>query len=166
MTTAASAPPRDAIGLRPCFYADEPFLQYLYATTREDELGAIPWPEDVKRRFLDMQFRAQKTHYEAFYPDCAFLVIELRGRPIGRLYVDRDDEDIHIVDIALAPEVRGRGIGRMLLEEILDEGRSTGRTVTIHVERANPARRLYDRLGFHQVDSNGLYDLMEWRPTR
>ena len=50
----------------------------------------------------------------------------------------------------------------MLMEEILEEGRSAGKRVTIHVEHDNPARRLYDRLGFQHVDTNGVYHLLEW----
>jgi ribosomal protein S18 acetylase RimI-like enzyme len=144
--------------------SDIPFLRHLYGTTREAEMRLVPWTPEQKSAFLDMQFTAQKTHYEQHYPDCAFLVIELEGQPIGRLYVDRGIDDIRITDIALLPEFRGRGIGRMLMEEILDEGRATGKRVTIHVEHDNPARRLYDRLGFQHVDTNGVYHLMEWCP--
>lgn len=159
----ASRPPRSAITFRPCRDDDVPFLRYVYGTTREDELRLVPWTEGEKDAFLDMQFHAQKTHYENFYPDCEFLVIELEGMPIGRLYIDRGEDDIGIIDIALTPEYRGRGIGRMLLEEILAEARVGGKKVTIYVEHFNPARRLYDRLGFRHIDTNGVYHLMEWR---
>ncbi len=90
-------------------------------------------------------------------------MIELDQMPIGRHYNDRGDDDIRITDIALLPEFRGRGIGRMLMEEILEESRTTRKRVTIHVEHDNPARHLYDRLGFRHVDTNGVYHLMEWR---
>ena len=43
----------------------------------------------AEQQFLEMQFTAQKSHYEEYCPDCEFLVIEMEGRPIGRLYVDR-----------------------------------------------------------------------------
>ena len=62
------------------------------------------------------------------------------------------------MDIALLPEYRGRGIGTALLEELLVEADATGRRVTIHVERFNPARRLYERLGFVEAgDPGGMY---------
>jgi ribosomal protein S18 acetylase RimI-like enzyme len=157
-------PPRSSIAFRRCTDADVPFLRHLYATTREEELRPVPWSDQQKREFLEMQFAAQKAHYEAFFPDCDFLVIELEGAPIGRLYVDRGD-DIRITDIALLPEFRRRGIGRMLIEEILAEGQSTGKSVSIHVEHYNPARHLYDRLGFRHVETNGVYHLLEWRPV-
>ena len=143
--------------------ADVPFLRHLYGTTRDEEMRLVPWTSEQKAAFLDMQFTAQKAHYEEFYPACEFLVIELDGAPIGRLYIDRRDDEIRLTDIALLPEYRRRGIGRLLLEEILDEGRATNKTVTIHVEHDNPARRLYDRLGFRHLDTNGIYHFMEWR---
>ena len=158
----AETPPREAVAFRACTPEDVPFLRYLYGTTREDELQVVPWNEEAKANFLDMQFRAQKYDYEEKYPESDFLVIELQGRPIGRLYIDRDPEEIRILDIALLPEYRGRGLGRVLLEEILAEGRSTGRRVTIYVEHYNPARHLYDRLGFQHVDTNGVYHYMVW----
>jgi ribosomal protein S18 acetylase RimI-like enzyme len=123
----------------------------------------VPWSDLQKEAFLDMQFRAQTEHYDAFYPEAEFLIIERGGMPIGRLYVNRRDDRIEIMDIALLPEHRGQGTGRMLLEEILAEARTKRQTVQIYVEHFNPARHLYDRLGFRQVDTNGVYHVMEWR---
>jgi ribosomal protein S18 acetylase RimI-like enzyme len=162
MTTAS--PPREAIRFRPATPDDVPFLRYLYGTTREDEMLRLAWTEEQKSEFLDMQFSAQKRHYEEFYAECEFLVIELEGERIGRLYIDRGETIIEIVDIALLPHHRGRGIGRVLLEEIIEEGRTSGRKVRIYVEHYNPARHLYDRLDFRHIDTNGVYHLMEWSP--
>jgi ribosomal protein S18 acetylase RimI-like enzyme len=89
-------------------------------------------------------------------------VIEKDGVSIGRLYVARWEREIRIMDIALLPEHRGAGIGTELLRELQDEARSAGKTLTIHVERFNPALRLYERLGFRQVEDKGVYLLMRW----
>jgi len=164
MTT--NLPPRDAITFRPCTPEDVPFLRHLYASTREDELrNVFQWTDEQKSVFLDMQFDAQKKHYDEFYADADFLVIELEGEPIGRLYIFRDAVVIEIVDIAILPAYRGRGIGRVLLEEIIAEGASTKRRVEIYVEHNNPARHLYDRLGFEHIDTNGVYHRMVWKPA-
>ena len=153
---------RDAIHYRPFTLEDVPFLRYLYGTTREDEMRMVPWTDEQKAQFLDMQFDAQKNHYEDYYGHAQFLVIETGGTSIGRLYVYRDEEEIHILDIALLPHYRGRGLGRILLQELLDEGRASRRKVTIYVEHFNPARHLYDRLGFKHIDTNGVYHFMVW----
>jgi ribosomal protein S18 acetylase RimI-like enzyme len=157
-----SIPRRDTIRYRAATPDDVPFFLYLYATTRIDEMNLVPWTDEQKAAFLQQQFFAQKAHYDEYYVDCQFLVIEMDGERIGRLYIDRDEQEIAIIDIALLPQFRGRGIGRMLMQEILDEARDTGKAVRIYVEHFNPARHLYDRLGFEHVDTNGVYHLMRW----
>ncbi len=67
------------------------------------------------------------------------------------------------MDIALLPEHRGRGIGTRLVQDVLDEARASGRSVSLHVEETNPAKRLYERMGFVDVEDRGVYILMEWR---
>jgi ribosomal protein S18 acetylase RimI-like enzyme len=52
-----------------------------------------------------------------------------------------------------------------LLKRILDEAGAAGKAVRIHVERNNPAMRLYERLGFQPVEEHGIYWLMEWKPS-
>ncbi len=112
-----------------------------------------------------MQFEAQTHHYDEHYSDAEFLMIEREGRPVGRLYLHRRDDEIRIVDIALLPEERRGGIGGRLLQQVLDEAAETGRMVRIHVEQNNPAMSLYNRLGFRKIDDLGVYHLMEWKPT-
>ena len=68
------------------------------------------------------------------------------------------------MDIALLPEHRGAGIGSAVLRGLLAEAAAAGKPVRIHVERLNPARRLYERLGFAPIEDKGVYYLMEWRP--
>lgn len=156
-----SAPASEQVLLRPERAADRTFLFDLYASTRAAEMAQLDWSPEHKGEFIAAQFHAQTTHYDDVYPDAERLVIESAGAPIGRLYVDRRDDEIEIVDIALVPAMRGRGIGRNLLQHIIDEGRVSRRRVRIYVEHFNPARGLYNRLGFRQVDSHGIYHLME-----
>lgn len=153
--------------LRPEEEADYEFLAELYASTRREEVAQVPWSDEEREAFLRWQFESQYRHYRQHYPACEFLVIEREdeGRPIGRLYVDRREDQIRLVDIALLPEHRGTGLGTALLRTLLDEGRERGLPVSIHVEYNNPALRLYRRLGFRHVDSNGVYYLMEWTPV-
>lgn len=156
---------RESVRFRAKTEEDNQFLLYLYATTRANEMQMVPWTNEEKVQFLTMQFHAQKDHYEKYYDECQFLVIETtEGEPIGRLYIDRKPDDIRIVDIALVPQHRGKGLGRVLLQEILDEAAANGQSVTIHVESYNPAFHLYDRLGFQEIDTNGVYKLMKWDP--
>jgi ribosomal protein S18 acetylase RimI-like enzyme len=152
------------LALRPITDEDRDLLYRIYASTREDELAQVAWDEDQKAAFLHMQFEAQHHYYHANYPDAQFQVILLDHEPAGRLYLHRWPREIRIVDIALLPDYRHRGIGSALLGEILAEADRGGLAVTIHVECFNPALRLYERLGFRKVEDKGVYYFMERRP--
>jgi RimJ/RimL family protein N-acetyltransferase len=144
---------------------DAPFLYEVYASTRQDELRPVPWTPAEKTAFLRQQFHAQHSHYQQHYPGARFDLIELEGRPIGRLYVDRRPDAVLIVDIALLPAHRGAGIGTGILRGLLAEAAAAGRPVRIHVEHNNPALRLYGRLGFVRIADHGVYYLMECPPA-
>ena len=154
------------VQLRPATRADRAFLVDLYAGTRADELALVNWDDATKRAFVVHQFSAQDDHYRANYPGATLDVIEVDGERAGRLYVHRGAADIRIMDIAVSPEFRGRGIGTALIEELIAEARSSGRRVSIHVEMQNPARGLYERLGFVPVGEHGVYVLMEWNQAK
>jgi GNAT superfamily N-acetyltransferase len=151
-----------SLSLRPITPEDESFLAALYASTRTEELAQTNWSEEQKAMFCRMQFNAQTTDYQRNYPDASFDVIERDGVAAGRLLVLRSEEKIHVIDIALMPEHRGAGIGTKFLRELQDEAKAAGKPLSIHVEQFNPARRLYDRLGFQQVEEKGVYLLLHW----
>ncbi|MEA3052384.1 MAG: hypothetical protein QOG72_1287 [Sphingomonadales bacterium] len=144
--------------------ADVPLLAAIYASTRLEEVASTGWPAEMQEQFLAHQADAQHRHYQRHYPDAEWLVIERGGEPIGRLYLEEWSNEIRLIDIALLPQARGGGIGGAILADVMDMSRAAGKALTIHVERNNPAMRLYLRLGFARIDEHGIYDLMEWRP--
>jgi ribosomal protein S18 acetylase RimI-like enzyme len=153
------------IGLRPVADDDRAFLLALYGSVREPELAHLPWDDATKRAFVEQQFTAQDEHYRSNYPGATLDVIEVDGERAGRLYVHRGPSDIRIMDIALAPAFRGRGIGTTLLCTLMDDAEESGRKLSIHVEMNNPARALYQRLGFEPAGEHGVYVLMERVPA-
>ncbi len=152
------------ISLRPTAARDNEFLYRVYAGTRQEELAQLDWDAVQKEAFLRMQFEAQAQYYAENYIGAQFQVVLLDDTPVGRLYVARWAKEIRIMDIALLPEYRSRGVGSTLLKELLAEGQARGLPVTIHVERLNPALRLYDRLGFRLAEDKGVHYLLEWAP--
>ena len=155
----------DGVTLRPIAEEDLGFLYRLYASTREEELAVVDWPAEQKEAFLRQQFAAQHAWYQEHYAGASFDVVEMAGRPAGRLYVARWERELRLVDVALLPEHRGSGLGTALVSRVLAEAADAGKPVTIHVERMNPAQRLYRRLGFTLLEDKGMYLLLEWRPT-
>ena len=140
---------------------DLPFVAALYATTRAEEVASTGWPPEMQAAFLDQQHRAQHGYYRVAYPDGEWLLIERNGVPIGRLYLAEQDGTVLLVDISLLPAERGTGLGTAILNDLLA---GETRPVELHVERFNPALRLYQRLGFEEAEDNAIYLRMIRRP--
>lgn len=164
MTPAVPLDLPAGVTLRPATDADLPFLSRLYASTREEELAGVDWPQEQKDAFARQQFEAQHAWYREQYAGASFDVVEVDGEPAGRLYVDRWPREVRIVDISLLPQHRGRGVGSALLAALFAEADAAAKPVSVHVERFNPALRLYGRLGFAFREDKGVYLLLE-RPV-
>jgi ribosomal protein S18 acetylase RimI-like enzyme len=149
---------------RPASEDDLAFLLEVYASTRAEEMARLPWSDEQKSAFLSSQLEAQHRYYAQVFPSATREILYVDGEPSGRLYVNRAEDEIHVIDIALLPPFRNHGIGSRLLGEVLDEGARTGVKVTIYVEKLNPARRLYERLGFEVIDQDDVYFLLAKEP--
>jgi len=153
------------IELRAIGDADAAFLFGVYASTRAEELAQTGWTDVQKDAFLRMQFDAQRKDYGANYDASRFHIVVCDGIDAGRFYVERAGGELRIIDIALLPPFRNRGIGTALLQRLFDEADAAALDVRIHVEFNNPAQRLYSRLGFQFAgDGDSIYRLMVRRP--
>src|SRR5687768_5421743 len=152
------------ISYRPIADSDLPFLFDVYGSTRVEELEPTGWTVEMKVEFLQHQFSAQHDHYQRHYPDAEWLVIMRGPDSVGRLYVEEWPSQIRLIDIAILPQFRRFGIGTAILSDLRDWASEKSKPLSIHVEKSNPARSLYDRMGFVFAQENGAYDLLEWRP--
>ncbi|ACL59738.1 GNAT family N-acetyltransferase [Methylobacterium nodulans] len=143
---------------------DAPFLLTLFAVAQGGPLAALDPP--LRDLLLRQSFAGQTATYRARHPQGRFEIVECSGRPVGRIVTDRDVAALTIVDLALLPEWRGRGLGTRLLEDILAEARAAGLPVRLSVAAQNAgARRLYARLGFRAVASSDLALDLAWTPA-
>lgn len=164
----AASLPQHALHLREETTADLDFAASLYASTRVAELAAVPWSDAEKAAFCRMQFDAQHTHYAAHYPGVQFMIIERKldgqSQPIGRLYVEQTVAALLLMEITLLPASRGAGVGGAITSSLLQHARANALPMRLHVEPLNPAKRLYERLGFVDVETSGFYTLMVAAP--
>jgi len=149
------------IQLRPISDEDLDILYRVYASTRLEELAVTGWSESQVEAFLRMQFELQHTQYLQNYPGASFDIVSIDGMPAGRLYVERTDDGIRIIDIALLPKFRGRGIGGRILRGLVREADEKGLKMSLHVEMNNSVRELYKSLGFQEIELRGVYCYME-----
>jgi len=75
-------------------------------------------------------------------------IILVEGERAGLFAVDYRPARFHLRFLQIAARFQGRGIGTMLLNELLARARQENVAVTLDVLRNNPARELYERVGF------------------
>lgn len=151
--------------LRPTTDADFGWQVELFSSAREMDRQHAPLPEEQWWSLMEMQVRAQETHYRAHYPGCRLDVLERDDERIGRLYTGLVEGEIRVMDIILLPAVRNRGLGSAILTALMDIATDRGRPLSLHVEQFNPAHRLYTRLGFAPLEMRGIYQYMKWMPA-
>jgi ribosomal-protein-alanine N-acetyltransferase len=110
---------------------------------------ALATADELTRAQLENRWREQETGYRELF------VATLDGEAVGNVSlraVGTPPRTVHLFALEVATALRGRGIGRRLVEFVLEEARRRGcRRVFLEVRIDNPARRLYHRLGFRRV---------------
>ncbi len=162
MTAVRDKKRTQKIKLRPIEKADQPFLAGLYASTRDD-INSLPLPDEQKRVLCEGQFDLQHQHYTKFFADASFDMVLVNGVAAGRLYVDRTDEEIRVVDISLLPEFRNQGLGSRLMSQVIKEAARQGKPLRLRVHPQSSMRRWYERLGFEKIADEELTWHMEKR---
>ena len=161
-TLALSSPAGDLI-LRSEREDDEAFRFHLFCASRQPKFARL-LPPDVLGTVMRQQFHAQTVSYRARFPHARGDIIELAGKPIGRILVARSEKVFHIVDQAIVPELRNRGIGSTVMRALMHEARGANRSVRLGVAAADErGLGLYRRLGFTPIATTEHHLWLEWR---
>lgn len=142
---------------------DAGFLFDVYADTRREEMEAWGWPAEETNAFLRMQFELQTRSYAMQFPDAVTQVIIYEGNRIGRIIVSMNNP-IHLIDISLLTAYRNQGIGTAVMASLQRKAAAAGLPVKLSVLEHNPAKRLYERLGFKVIGEAFPYISMSWQP--
>ncbi|WP_343556185.1 GNAT family N-acetyltransferase [Sphingobacterium sp.] len=85
-------------------------------------------------------------------------IIEYNRTSIGLLKIERKQDGIELIQIQIDPLYQGKGIGKKILEQIINEANFDKKSITLQVLKVNKAQRLYVKLGFKMIEeSNDSY---------
>jgi ribosomal protein S18 acetylase RimI-like enzyme len=149
--------------IRPAGRQDVRFLRdmlrhaYYWRSSAVAESGEPP-----VRRYVERWGRAGDSGLIAideFQPVGAAWYRLFRADDAGYGFIDEQTPEL---SIAVVPSRRGRGIGAELLEQLLERARAEGfESISLSVERDNPAVALYERHGFERVrEDEGAYTML------
>jgi RimJ/RimL family protein N-acetyltransferase len=149
--------------LRPEILDDEEFRYRLFCDSRLPEWYRVALDPELREALMRHQYAAQTMTYRARFPQARFDIIELEGERIGRIVVNRPGAMVHVVDLAIVPRLRGRGLGSAIMRALMDEAAGSDLPVRLKVSDANdPSLRLYLRLGFTPIETVPAYIELEW----
>ncbi len=127
--------------LRPATEADFVFM-------RDTKLDGL---EPYVRELWGWDRREQERKArDEFAPSNRWIIVS-GGIDAGYVHVERDADAVTLAGIYLIPSMRRRGLGAAVIQRVIDDARADGKPVALRVLRPNPARRLYQRLGFEIV---------------
>jgi GNAT superfamily N-acetyltransferase len=147
------------LALRPATPADEEFLFAVFVSSRDFNLSIFPEPQ--RSNLMLMQYRGQQETYTQRYPAAEHNIVSLDGSDAGRIWVAETEEAISVLDIALLPGYRNRGIGRQLYANLIARAGAAGKPLRATVSTANPGSlQFHERLGFRRAGGDGMYIAM------
>jgi ribosomal protein S18 acetylase RimI-like enzyme len=144
------------VTLRSATPADEEFLFVVFVSSRDTDFAFLPEPQ--LSVLMRMQFKGQRLTYTQNYPLAEHSIISFDGSDVGRVWIEETEKAIAIVDIALLPAYRNRGVGTHIYRNLIERARSAGKPLRATVSTANPGSlRFHERLGFRRISSDGFY---------
>jgi len=151
------------VELKPITKDDEPFLYEVYVSTRRKEIDSWGWSVEQIQHFLEMQWCAQQTSYRQQFPDASHCIILSDDKYVGRLLTENLPEHHHLIDISILPSFQGNGLGTYLITQLQQKAKEENKPVILQVFQTNPARDLYERLGFQVMSADEIYLKMRWQ---
>jgi ribosomal protein S18 acetylase RimI-like enzyme len=140
--------------LRQATAADYDFLYDLHVSAMREHITATyGWDE----AFVQNHFR---DHFDLTRSQ----IVVVNGREAGVVAVERRSSEVYLANIEVMPAYQGRGLGTAIIRDILAGAQAAGLPVALQVLKVNPARRLYDRLGFTITGETPTHFLMRTVP--
>jgi ribosomal protein S18 acetylase RimI-like enzyme len=138
------------IELRPARTEDYDFAFGLYVETiKPYTLAYMPWVDEVETARFARFWTLSDTHIVAF-----------DGQDVGWLEVSDTGPKIFLKQLYIMPAQQRRGIGTEVMRRLITEWQQTGKPIVLGVLKNNPARWLYERLGFSVVGETEMKYIM------
>jgi ribosomal protein S18 acetylase RimI-like enzyme len=139
-----------AYRLRPATHGDRHFLYRLHVAAMRDLVEQVwGWDDAWQARYFDAQFDPARSR-----------IIAVEGMDVGVVAVEWRADAAFIANIEILAEYQGKGIGAAVIRGVIAEAAARDLPVALQVLKINPARRLYERIGFTITGETETHYLM------
>jgi ribosomal protein S18 acetylase RimI-like enzyme len=130
---------------------DIDYLLDLRTKTMNPHYADSNLPTDKETTLQRILYQFDKAH-----------IIFLNNEPVGLLKIDRAEDKTEVMQLQIDPGQQGKGLGKSILSDILEEASKDKKTVTLSVLKTNKAQHLYTSLGSKIVDEDEHSFFMEF----
>ena len=141
-------------------------LAYSLRPASQTDLAALLGIHEATfRAMVEVRFEWESTRQlERLLEGGLGQVVVIGDEVVGQWLVERRPTEFYLARVMLAPAVQGKGLGTQLIRDLQAEAATEGKTVLLQVWEENPARVLYERLGFVALAPVEFRVPMRWEP--
>ena len=96
---------------------------------------------------------------DRFIPD-EYQVIEIDNTVVGFLKIVASESEIYLGEIQISKDFQNQGIGTSLIQSLIQEAQTSNKKLWLKVLKGNPAQKLYQRLGFTNLQESSTHSIM------
>ncbi len=148
------------------FLTMQPLGQIDFRSAKEDDFGFLYMLHvDTMKDYVDKTWgwddAFQESVFRKRYAPAEVQIITLNGRDIGMLSLEERSDDVFLRAIEIHSMYQRQNFGTMIVKQIVTDSIKKTKPVLLHVLKVNPAKELYERLGFSVVEETGTHFIMK-----
>jgi 2-amino-4-hydroxy-6-hydroxymethyldihydropteridine diphosphokinase len=109
--------------------------------------------ESIMRPYVELTHEWDSTKFREHFDPKTIEVIQADGIDIGMLKVEERDDCIYLGDLQIDRAYQNQGIGTNLIKTVIRSANIANKPIRLRVLKGNPAKELYLRLGFQEVQT-------------
>jgi ribosomal protein S18 acetylase RimI-like enzyme len=118
--------------------------------------------ESVMRPYyVELRLEWDRTKFRESFDPKTIKIIQADGVDIGMIKIEEREDCLYLGDLQIDRAYRGRGIGTQLIETAIESAVIANKPIRLRVLKSNPARELYLRLGFKEIEALDNCYMME-----
>jgi len=129
----------------------------------QDKEWLEPFYESLMRPYVEKTHEWDETLFDKYFEPEKVSIIQVNGIDIGMFKVEYFEDYIYLADIQISEGYQGKGIGSTIIQTLIKKSQKTNLPIRLKVLKVNPARHLYEKLGFQLSEEQNYSVVLEYK---